>query len=247
MSAITARRAMSRTIAGRGPGLGTNGLTKTASEGKPSALPTPTLTVTPPPASTPPAVQDAPPLVLTTGTASSSRADPAVTALQTMLRNDGYNPGTIDGRWGPNTSGALQRAVSAMGIAAATARYGSSMVARLGTPMATTGGGPPTEEQGGLFDGVSRWLSGLFGGTDQSTAAAAAAGASGIVEDVTGSITDAAARAAAARARQQVTSVISSPAFLIGAGVLGIGAVLWLTAGKKKSAPAAAKAAPAEA
>jgi peptidoglycan hydrolase-like protein with peptidoglycan-binding domain len=50
--------------------------------------------------------------------ASASRSD--VVDLQTYLTERGFEPGEIDGAWGPNTRGALQRARQAQGVSAAT-------------------------------------------------------------------------------------------------------------------------------
>ncbi len=154
----------------------------------------------------------------TSGSAStSSRYEAAVAALQRQLAADGYNPGTIDGIWGPNTSGALQRAVNAMGLPAATTRYGQSMVMRLtGTSPVTGGGtGSPVEEQGGLFANLSNWFNGVFGGgTDLASGTAAAAGQ---VEQAIQ------AGASIRGAQTTLSSVISNPLFLLGVTALGVG------------------------
>jgi len=173
----------------------------------------------------------------TPAASGGSRGDPAVTQLQTLLRQDGYNPGTIDGAWGPNTSNALQRAVSAMGIAAATARYGAANIARLGTSLDTTGGGPPVEDEGGLFSGVTRWITGIFGGgTDQ--AAGAAGQITAAVEDVATTAATAAGtaagREAASNLQQRIGEVVGNPLFLVGVGVLGVGIAMALLPKKGK-------------
>jgi peptidoglycan hydrolase-like protein with peptidoglycan-binding domain len=179
------------------------------------------------------------PATTTRTPSTSSRSDPAVRELQTRLRADGYNPGTVDGVWGPNPSTALQRAVSAMGIAAANARYGAAMVSLLGEGaleaadgVASTGGGPSFEEQGGMFDGIARWITGFLGGGDNQPAGGAAEAATGLVDAAAGAATDLARRQAAAAAQRRITEVVSSPAFLIGAGVLGVGVVMMLLPSK---------------
>lgn len=247
MRAITAVRPLTRTIAGGcggcglgGVGLG-NGLTKTPSTGKPGTGTGATGTTV--------GVVGGSTTVSGSGgsggsggsTASSSRRDPAVATLQQQLSSAGYNPGTIDGVWGPRTQDALQRAVSSMGINAAIARFGQAAVNRLGTPVAETGGGVPTEEQGGLFDGVTRWFSGIFGGGTDQAAAAAAGAATSLVETAGQAAGTAAGREAATAAQQRITEVVSNPLFLIGGAVLAVGVAMALLPTKASKRKAAAK------
>lgn len=71
--------------------------------------------------------------------------------LQTLLRQKGFNPGTVDGVWGENTSGALQQAAERVGMGEAIAagsddkrsvQLGSALLSAIralpnGTPPAT--------------------------------------------------------------------------------------------------------------
>jgi peptidoglycan hydrolase-like protein with peptidoglycan-binding domain len=87
-------------------------------------------------------------------TAQRAEAAPPVTqklvrGVQQELKSEGFDPGPVDGVWGPKTSGAVREFQKAQGLEA-SGQLNARTLAELGV------GGGPTAAAGGSSDGNTR-------------------------------------------------------------------------------------------
>jgi hypothetical protein len=87
------------------------------SSSKSAAPPVTTPTTPPPPKTTAPATTTTPAATAPTQTLSPGATGSEVKTLQQALKSLGYDPGTIDGNYGPSTQSAVEKFQAANGLA----------------------------------------------------------------------------------------------------------------------------------